>query len=194
MTRLWHNTRAATGAEFALVLPLALLFLLGIIDVGRYVWRINEAEKGVQQGVRYAVVTAPVASGLTTATFTGSTACGGTALTAGDTICAAALPTVTCQSGSCTAYGYDGTRFGYVLARVQNMAPFAKAANLKVEYTGSGLGFAGDPSSGPEVAPIVTVRLENLSFSAMSLLGTSLTMPTISRSQTMEDGLGAASN
>ena len=54
----------AAAAESALVVPIALLFLLGIMDVGRYVWVINEAEKAVQMGTRYAVATSVVAEGL----------------------------------------------------------------------------------------------------------------------------------
>jgi Flp pilus assembly protein TadG len=191
---LWRDQRATGAAEFALILPVALLFLLGIIDVGRYVWRINEAEKGVQQGVRYAVVTAMVPSSLATADFTGSTACG-SALTAGDTICAAALPTVSCTSTGCTpaTYGFNTTNFNNILGRIQVMAPFVKAANLTVEYTGSGVGYAGDPT-GADVAPIVTVKLQNIAFDASILLGANVAMPTIQRSQTLEDGLGNTSN
>ena len=54
----------AIGAEFALVLPVLLLFLLGIIDVGRYMWSINQLEKATQIGARMAVVTDMVASDL----------------------------------------------------------------------------------------------------------------------------------
>ena len=49
-------------AEFALVLPVALLFLLGIVDAGRYLYEVNQLEKATQMGARFAVVTDPVAS------------------------------------------------------------------------------------------------------------------------------------
>src|SRR3546814_1343600 len=52
---LARNTRASSAAEFALVLPLLLIFLLGIIDVGRLMWTWNRAEKATQMGVRYAI-------------------------------------------------------------------------------------------------------------------------------------------
>ena len=40
-----RDRRGASAAEFALVLPLFLLFLLGTIDAGRYIWAVNEAER-----------------------------------------------------------------------------------------------------------------------------------------------------
>ena len=40
-----RDTRGASAAEFALVLPIMVIFLLGIMDVGFYAWTINRAEK-----------------------------------------------------------------------------------------------------------------------------------------------------
>ena len=54
---LLRDRSAASAAEFALVLPLLLLFLFGIIDAGRFMWEYNRAEKATQVGARVAVVT-----------------------------------------------------------------------------------------------------------------------------------------
>jgi len=62
--RLLTSERAASAAEFALVLPLLLLLLFGIIDAGRFMWEWNRAEKATQMGARYAVVADPVLNGL----------------------------------------------------------------------------------------------------------------------------------
>jgi len=51
------SQRAAAAAEFALVLPLAMLFLFGIVDAGRFGWDVNRAEKATQIGARWAVAT-----------------------------------------------------------------------------------------------------------------------------------------
>ena len=64
--RLWTQCDGAIGAEFALVFPTLLLFLLGIIDVGRYMWSINQLEKATQIGARMAVVTDMIPGGLGT--------------------------------------------------------------------------------------------------------------------------------
>src|SRR3546814_14373946 len=55
LTRLARSSSGATAAEFAMVLPLLLMFLLGIIDVGRLMWTWNRAEKATPRGVGFAV-------------------------------------------------------------------------------------------------------------------------------------------
>lgn len=64
-----------------MVLPLLLILLLGVIDVGRLMWTWNRAEKATQMGVRYAVATDMVPNGLAAYSFVVS---GG--LTQGDAI------------------------------------------------------------------------------------------------------------
>lgn len=61
---LFADKRAASAAEFAMVLPLLIILLFGIIDAGRYMWSVNRAEKAAQMGVRMAVVTDYVASSI----------------------------------------------------------------------------------------------------------------------------------
>ena len=55
LSRLKNAELGATAAEFAMVLPIVILFLLGTIDVGRLMWTWNKAEKATQFGARYAV-------------------------------------------------------------------------------------------------------------------------------------------
>ncbi len=62
--KLLIDRTAASAVEFALVLPLLLIFLLGIIDVGRWMWVNNKAQKAAQMGARFAVVTKPVSSAI----------------------------------------------------------------------------------------------------------------------------------
>lgn len=200
LRRFLANTSGASAAEFALVLPLLLLLIFGTIDVGLYAWRINQLEKAAQFAVRFAVVTAPVAQDLTAKDYIGNTACGA-ALTAGDTICAAALSPVICTStGNCTCTGNcpgltrSSTAFTNILTRAQIIAPWLTASNLRVEYRGSGLGYAAD--TGMDVAPLVTVRLQGTTYTPITLVifGAAVSMPNIERTLTMEDGLGTQSN
>ena len=201
LRRFLANTSGASAAEFVLVLPLLLILIFGTIDVGLYAWQLNQLEKAAQAAVRFAVVTAPVAQALTAQNYTGSTACGA-ALTAGDTVCAAALSATICTNsgncactGNCPGLARDATAFANVLARARVLAPWLTASNLRVEYRGSGLGYAGD--AGMDVAPLVTVRLQGASYSPITsfIFGSlPISLPTVERTLTMEDGQGAASN
>lgn len=205
LLRLARDERGTSAAEFALVLPLMLLFLIGTMDVGLYAWAINRAEKATQAGARVAVVTDPIAAGLASYSFVNKTV-GGTTLTQGDPVPASAIGTITCTTSSCTCTGCPGDMtitkasttpdpFTSVLNRMRNLDPAISAANVVVEYHGSGLGYAGDPS-GMDIAPLVTVRLQNQQFQPVSLLlfGASVRLPSFSYTLTMEDGQGSNSN
>src|SRR5688572_7160965 len=102
MCRLWRCKRAASAAEFTLVLPLLILLLFGMIDVGRFMWDMNKGEKATQFGARFAIVTDPVSPGLIEADFAGG------AIAPGDLIPASALGELVCTSTSCTCTGACG--------------------------------------------------------------------------------------
>ncbi|HKC02066.1 MAG TPA: TadE/TadG family type IV pilus assembly protein [Sphingomicrobium sp.] len=193
--RLLKSTRAASAAEFALTLPLLLVFLFGIIDAGRFAWEYNKAEKATQIGARFAAVTDPVAPGLVNFNF----ATGG--LNAGDTIPASSLGTITCNSTTCTCSGTCPTGTGtptgawtQLVARMRQIDPSIQEANVQVLYSGSGIGFAGDPT-GMDIVPIVTVQLTNMTFRPLLLLALqTVNMPDFHASLTAEDSIGSQSN
>ena len=197
---LIRDQRGASAAEFALVLPLLLLLLFGIIDAGRFMWEYNRAEKATQMGVRYAVVTAPVAPGLASYSFAVD---GG--VIAGDTVPVALFNKAVCTNTSCTCTassggfcggaGYDAAAFNNLVARMSAMYRPIGAGNVEIEYRNVGLGYAGDPN-GPDVAPLVTVSLKNLQFQPITTLffGVSLGMPDFRAALTLEDGSGNVSN
>jgi hypothetical protein len=196
----------ASAAEFALVLPLLILFLFGIIDGGRYLWEVNKAEKATQVGARVAVVTAAIPGGLVAESYVGNTA-GGTALTQGDLIPRAALGEITCtKSGgsldcSCTTNPcpdpltpIDTTGFDLMADRMRYMKPDIADEDIRIRYSGSGLGFAGDPN-GMEIAPLVTVELQNVAFDPLMLFGmASFNLPAFRTTLTAEDSAGDVSN
>ena len=45
LTAFVRNTAGAMAAEFAIILPILILFLLGIMDIGYYAWALNQGEK-----------------------------------------------------------------------------------------------------------------------------------------------------
>ena len=217
MRQLFHRlakcTSAASAAEFALVTPLLLLLLFGIIDAGRLMWEFNEAEKATQVGARVAIVTNVLSSGLRDADYEGQTV-GTTTIGPGDPIPAGALGTMLCTNTGCScavspcpAVGtFDSTTFNNVIvSRMQLIYPAITASNVQVRYSGSGLGFADNSSSvggggggateQMEVSPLVTVSLTGLQFTPVtSLLFASIPMPSFSTTLTAEDASGAYSN
>jgi Flp pilus assembly protein TadG len=190
----------AAGAEFALVLPLLILFLFGMIDVGRYMWSVNQLEKATQVGARWAVVTDTIASGLAAKDF-GSTLGQGAPIPTssfGKMHCDKFSGTLTCSCDSnCSgiAMTANATAFQQMVNRMIQIAPALTDRNVRITYTNSGLGYAGDPTpNSPEVQPIVTVRAQSVSFAPLIFFGFTTTLPSESASLTMEDGNGPTSN
>lgn len=197
---LFRGQRAASAAEFALVLPLLILFLLGLIDTGRFMWEYNQAEKATQMGVRYAVATDIVPAGLSTYSFASqggviagnpvpSSAAGSPPAWFGSATCNNSSCTCTGSNGICGVIGYDAAAFAAIVQRMNFMYHGATAPRVTVEYRNVGLGFAGDPN-GPDVAPLVTIRLTGMTFQPLStmMFGQGVTMPDFRAALTLEDG------
>jgi Flp pilus assembly protein TadG len=192
-----RDTRAASAAEFAIVLPLLLIALLGTVDVGRYAWSLAMSEKATQTGARFAVTTDMVASGLYSYSF--ATAGG---VPQGTTVDATAFPGVRCDNAGCTCLGTcsfpttaDNAAFNRLVARMAEINPDITASKVVVTYAWSGLGFAGDPN-GPDVAPLTTVSLRNMQFTPFTAFvwNGAVNLPQFAYTLSMEDGSGTASN
>lgn len=197
--RLARDQKAAVGAEFALVVPIFILFLLGIVDAGRMMWTYNRAEKALQMGTRYAAVTEMVDTGL--ADYDYYTTDG---IARGDPIADDDL-SATCTSTGCTCTGtcpglgtFNDVAFNNTVARMRAIMPDIKAENVTIEYSHSGLGYSGDPY-GPDINPLITVRLGSPSAVVYRpalgwVLGASINLPVISSTLSMEDGRWAIAN
>lgn len=188
---LLRDRRASSAAEFALILPLLIIFFFGIIDVGRLMFTWNRAEKATQMGVRHAIVTDLVPATLASQNFALTNGIPG-----GDPVPASAFSDTTCDQTTCTnGWGYDSAAFNAVVNRMRMGMPEITAANVEIDYENVGLGYAGDPN-GPDVAPLVTVRLKEMTFSPTLfwVFGISLQLPDFSAALTSEDGEGTVSN
>ena len=201
LLKRFRADQSGFAAEFALVVPLLLIFLLTTFEVGMYAWRINQAEKATQWGARFAAVTDPVATEIATASYVNQVI-NGTLVEQGDRIPPGALGKITCTNTACTCSTapcpgttFNSTAFTNIANRMRLVVPTLTNANVQVEYAGSGLGYAGDPN-GPDLAPIITVRLTGMSYipTVLSPFGTSVSLPDFAYSITAEDASGSASN
>jgi hypothetical protein len=202
--RLTRSTCGASAAEFALVLPLFLILLFGVVDGGRFLYEYNEAEKATQVGARVAIVTNVLSPELNEENYAGQTTPGGVKINTGDRIPYDALGTIKCTSTACSCETapcpsglgtVDSDTFNDVLvARMKQIYPAIEAENVEVRYSGSGFGFAGS-SEDLEISPLVTVTLTGLEFRPITaLLFASIDMPTFSTTLTAEDASGEYSN
>ncbi|WP_066553636.1 TadE/TadG family type IV pilus assembly protein [Croceicoccus bisphenolivorans] len=197
--RFLREVRGASAAEFALILPAALLLLFGVVDVGRYAWQLNQYEKAVQLGARYAVATTVIPGALAADDAFLNQSCNGATLNYGDTICADAMQPITCEipnggndtdqvtcscdatvnSGACLSASPRPLAFAAIVSRMRVASKRIQPGEVSIGYIGSGLGYLGDPatykdSNGvavplPDAAPIVTVKLTNMRYQPITL-------------------------
>jgi len=196
---LIRDRSGSSAAEFAMVLPLLLIMLFGIIDAGRWLWTYNKAEKATMMGARYAVVADPIADGLD------SSYLGVGGLTQGDSIPASAFgqvsctdTTCTCQTAPCPTLGtITQQKFRNIVDRMKLFLPDIDYSDVTILYSSSGLGYAGNPS-GADVSPLVTVRLgdpNRIQFRPITaFLIASMNMPITTTTLTAEDLRGSQSN
>lgn len=154
------NQKGTSAVEFAMVVGIFWLLILTIFDFGRMLFDFNKAAKATEMGVRLAIVSDIVASGLQD--YDGLTDAGGNGL---PVPVGSIIPNpVICNSDGCNGYGpMDIVAFNAILTRMQSLNSQIQAENLEIIYQHVGLGFAGNPF-GPDISPTVTVRLRNMTF------------------------------
>ncbi len=199
-TAFFRDTRGASAAEFALVLPLLLIVLFGTIDIGRYGWNLSQAQKATQVGARWAAATDMIPKDLYEYSFATSPPF----VPQGNTVNDQAFPGVICDNTGCSCKPGGTCNFGMtvkplaftkLVTRMAEIYPGLTEANVEVTYAWSGLGFSGDPN-GADVAPLVTVKLRNLRFAPFTsfIWGGQFDLPSFAYSMPMEDGFGDSSN
>jgi hypothetical protein len=187
------DRRGISAVEFAMITPVFCLFIFGIIDFSRMLWEWNRAQEATQLGVRFAVVSPLVAGGLD---FDGVPMAGGSGLPVPVSSVNSGDPIVCTSTGtgnaSCTPNGYNpynATAFTNIVNRMRNAHDGIQHSNVVIEYRHIGLGFAGNPY-GPDIAPLVTIRLVNMQFIFVTpgLAGlATINMPGFAASLTAED-------
>jgi len=196
-----YDKKGSTAAEFAMVLPLLLLLIFGLIDACRFIWTYNEAEKAAQMGARYAVATEFIPTklysysfvedgGMTQGASTAGSFSGVTCYYSGSVKCDSSDAWV----GANNAANINSSAFDNIYNRMKDFVPGLSKDKVEVKYAPAGLGYAGDPG-GSDVSPLVTVTIKGLVFTPItSMLFARITMGNVTSSLTMEDGSGSFSN
>lgn len=204
--RFVRRERGASMVEFSIVAVVLMLLVGGAIDFSFAFFQWNAATKAVQQGIRIASVSKPVAAGFERWTYP-------------SLVPGASLPnfTITCQAtspsaGTCNCSGtldgacpvYDVAAMNRIVNGRDNVCGQPEPTSLPgmcdvfwriqpqnviVTYSqGTSLGFAGRPG-GP--VPTITVELTGLQFDFIFLRGfigrNFATMPAMRSSATGED-------
>ena len=160
-------------------------------------WQWNTAQQAARKGARLAATSAPVASDLISMTGVGGSVNPGDAMPdyvkvcSGDTgICTNGTYSHTAMSALIFGPDQDDTCATNTRERsgMCDVYKDVEAANVTVEYRGSGLGIAGYPG---QPSPIITVRLTGLEydFVFLDLIAPSMfkTMPDVEVSVMSED-------
>jgi Flp pilus assembly pilin Flp len=179
----WRDQSGAVAVEFGLIGGIFIVLLMGMIDVGQAFWQFNQATKALHVGVRLAAVSDPISSDLKTMTGISGTVEEGDPMPYFQRVCNGA-------TRSCSGGAYDAAAMNTIVYGRGNAAcpttpqaypamcqifPRVQPQNVVVEYTQTGLGFAGRPG-GP--VPTITVRLTGLDFN-FTVLNGMLGLPAI---------------
>ncbi|WP_280824122.1 TadE/TadG family type IV pilus assembly protein [Pseudaminobacter soli (ex Li et al. 2025)] len=168
MSRFRKDDSGASMVEFTLVFPMILLVTLGTVDATLMLYDWACANKAAYRGARMAVISAPVATGITTFAYdTNPTHMGDLCFSTdnGQASVDVACPTVTtrCTFSAKTCSGgqiRDAAATTRILGEMQRIFPRLTADNVEVEYRTNGLGFYGRPGGLPMD---VTVRIRCMS-------------------------------
>ena len=167
----------SVSVENAIVFGLLIVLTIALIEFSLALWQWNTAEKATELGVRYAVQSDPVAADFRE--YNAVTQ--GVGYNAGTNLDEATMPpfTVTCNGTTCwrsagTLPGgfsttHDIAAFNEIRTRMDGVfrGVDLQVDNIEIDYSHVGMGFAGRP--GPDIVPVVTVRLTGVTFDFMIL-------------------------
>jgi Flp pilus assembly protein TadG len=153
---LWREREGSTFLEFTVVFPLLMLTAFCTVDFALIMFGWAQANKAVQNGVRVAVVGAPVAEGINDLTYVEvdlGKDCSNPATGAVqgwceqiETVC-----TATSGDGSCTGYTFDNAAFEPIFDEMRTVSSTLglQRENVRITYRTIGLGFVGRPGGFP---------------------------------------------
>jgi hypothetical protein len=171
VNKLLRDCAGSTLVEFTLVFPVFMLVAFGTVDVTYMLYDWALANKAAYAGAHRAIVSDPVATGITNLTYN-ATQIGNIGLSCFDSG-TGALITDNCPSaqtictpaaisGSCPGYTFNETAFTNgngtgIFDRMQAIFPRLQRQNVTISYATNNLGFSGRPDGLPmEVTVSIT--------------------------------------
>ena len=171
MNKLLRDCAGSTLVEFTVVFPVFMLVAFGTVDVTYMLYDWALANKAAYAGAHRAIVSDPVATGITNLTYDPTTLgalcfCKATGAAPVTASCSPSQVIVTCPSvqtvctptaggGSCTnGYAFNGTALTNgngtgILDRMQTIFPRLQRQNVTISYATNNLGFSGRPDGLP---------------------------------------------
>jgi hypothetical protein len=161
---LLRDNAGSVLVSYTLVFPLFIIVTLGTVDMALMLYEWALANKAAYVGVRRAVVSNPVAQGITSPVYTQSQlqqlgepcaniVTGQPNVTSdGQSFCPsiAAVCTPTASGGSCSnGFRWDEAAFGWIFAAMQNVFPRLQRENVQIAYRTNNQGFVGQPGGLP---------------------------------------------
>ena len=181
-----RSEEGAALVEAALILPVMLLLLFGLVEISLYFWNASLAAKAAQLGARRAIVSDAVAvgPGLDPAESEGywdGLPPGLRCFPAGQGASACPQFAVQCDATTgCRCEG-GGCRFTYAAARLtpilramQAVMPSLKPENVRVGYATNGLGYVGRPLPVPVDVSVSLIGLNHRPLFLGDLMGSML--------------------
>ncbi len=153
--RFGNNTSGATTIEFVIVFLGFITMIFFVIETTLYQFSLASLEKAAQAGVRAAVTSPAVATGVPQRIAKQSTGVFGYKCTDAAAKCIS-FGTVSCTGSACGA-----APFARILAHMKGFNGRIAAENVTVTYSDVGIGFAGGPT-----VPMVTVQIDNVPYDA----------------------------
>ncbi|MEL6233214.1 MAG: TadE/TadG family type IV pilus assembly protein [Pseudomonadota bacterium] len=187
LRRFLREQRAAATVEFVMIFVPLIVMIFFIFEMAMaYHWALA-AQKGVENGVRFAVTQTPLHDSLIANDGTiikyeisGSTDAGDLCYFGSN---CTQITSVTCVGGASLAAECDAARMSALLSVVSEHAYGLDAESLTITYDESGLGRATET-----VIPIVTVSISAREFPlGLSLLGIDTRLPAVSATLVAEN-------
>ena len=175
MSKFLKDCGGGPLVEFTLTFPIMISLALGTVDFAYYWADASFANKAAFIGARIAVISSPVATGITDPSWTVSLLGQPCYDSNGDsngncpTVNTTCTPTGT-SGGSCTGgEAFNNTTFTAILNPMSNLFPKLQRQNVKITYATNNLGFVGRPN-GPPMNITVKIRCMTHQFFFINVL------------------------